>query len=65
MVTMTDFAGWKKALKGHDNVRFQSYPKLNHLFIEGEGKSQPKEYGVPGHVSAAVIDDVASWIKKH
>jgi fermentation-respiration switch protein FrsA (DUF1100 family) len=64
-VSMKDFEGWKKALNGHDNVRFKSYPKLNHLFMEGEGKSQPKEYGVPGHVSGDVIDEIAGWIKKH
>ena len=63
-VTMTDFDLWKKTLKRHDNVRFQSYPKLNHIFAEGEGKSQPKEYGALTHVSGAVIDDMADWIKK-
>jgi dienelactone hydrolase len=63
-VTMTDFDGWKKALKGHDNVRFKAYPKLNHLFAEGEGKSRPTEYQQAKHVSAEVIDDIADWIKK-
>ncbi|MGH9810826.1 MAG: alpha/beta hydrolase family protein, partial [Terriglobia bacterium] len=62
-VSMKDFEGWKKALKGRDNVRFKSYPKLNHLFVEGEGKSQPREYGEPGHISGAVLDDIVAWIK--
>src|SRR3954470_20562571 len=44
-VTMDNFAAWKKALAGRPGVTFKSYPKLNHLFIEGEGKSTPAEYG--------------------
>jgi dienelactone hydrolase len=63
-VTMADFEGWKKALKGRDDVQFKSYPKLNHLFAEGEGKSRPEEYQQAKHVSAAVISDIAEWIKK-
>ncbi|HEY4573343.1 MAG TPA: alpha/beta fold hydrolase [Thermoanaerobaculia bacterium] len=63
-VTMDNFAAWKKALAGQPGVTFKSYPKLNHLFIEGEGKSTPAEYDKPGHVSEAVIADVAGWIKK-
>ena len=61
---MADFEGWKKALKAHDNVRFKSYPKLNHLFMEGEGKSKPIEYFTEGHASAVLIDDIVEWIKK-
>jgi dienelactone hydrolase len=63
-VTMTDFEGWRKALKGRDDVRFKAYPKLNHLFVEGEGKSRPDEYQHAGHVSAEVVDDIAAWVKK-
>ena len=61
-VTMEDFANWKKALGSRTNVRFVSYPKLNHLFIEGEGKSLPAEYSIPGNVAKVVIDDIAKWI---
>lgn len=58
-----DFANWKAALGGRPEVAFKLYPKLNHLFIEGEGPSGPGEYTLTvGHISAAVIDDVASWI---
>jgi fermentation-respiration switch protein FrsA (DUF1100 family) len=63
-VTMTDFDGWKKALKGRGDVRFKSYPKLNHLFAEGQGKSRPEEYLRDKHVAAEVIDDIAEWVKK-
>jgi dienelactone hydrolase len=62
-VTMADFAGWKKALAGRKDVRLKSYPKLNHLFMEGEGKAKPAEYQKAGHVSREVVDDVAAWVK--
>jgi uncharacterized protein len=63
-VTMDNFAAWKKGLAGRPNVTLKSYPKLNHLFIEGEGKSTPADYEKPGHVSEAVITDIAGWIKR-
>jgi len=62
-VTMTDFARWKEALQGRSDVRFISYPALNHLFMTGEGKSSPGEYGVPGNVDEAVVRDIAEWIQ--
>jgi dienelactone hydrolase len=64
-VTMADFALWRKALAGHPNATLKSYPKMNHLFIEGEGKCTPEEYGKAGHVAREVIDEVAAWIKQH
>jgi dienelactone hydrolase len=64
-VTMTDFQLWKDGLAGHDNVTFISYPSLNHLMISGEGPSTPEEYNQPGHVSLAVIQDIANWISQH
>ncbi len=62
-VTMADFAGWKKALAGRKDVTLKSYPALNHLFMEGKGKSKPDEYTRAGHVAPEVIDDVAAWVK--
>jgi fermentation-respiration switch protein FrsA (DUF1100 family) len=64
-VTMDDFDGWKKALAGHKNVTFRSYPKLNHMFLEGEGVSSDEEYRKPGHVPGLVVEDIASWVKDH
>jgi dienelactone hydrolase len=61
-VTMEDYQAWKKGLAEKKNVTFKSYPSLNHLFIEGEGKVTPAEYEKAGHVAAAVIDDIAEWI---
>jgi hypothetical protein len=44
-------------------VTFKLYPKLNHLFIAGEGKSTPDEYAQPGHVEETVVADIAEWIR--
>ncbi|MEW5858484.1 MAG: alpha/beta fold hydrolase [Cyanobacteriota bacterium] len=63
-VTMEDFQGWQQALSSRQNVTFKSYPQLNHLFIEGMGKSVPAEYQSAGHVAEPVINDIAEWIKK-
>ncbi len=62
-VTKADFARWKEALGDRKDVRLRSYPRLNHLFVEGEGKSAPAEYMKPGHVAAEVIEEIANWIK--
>jgi dienelactone hydrolase len=62
-VTMDDFENWKKALAGRTNVEFRTYPKLNHMFLEGEGVSSDEEYVKPGHVSQRVVDDIAAWVK--
>lgn len=63
-VTMDDFAGWKKGLEGRTDVTFKSYPKLNHLFQSGEGKSTPAEYTQGWHVEEEVVRDIAEWIAK-
>jgi uncharacterized protein len=63
-VTMDDFAAWRRALGSRANVQFKSYPALNHLFIAGTGPSAPAEYGRPGHVDQAVVEDIAAWIKR-
>jgi dienelactone hydrolase len=64
-VTVADFDGWKKALAAKKNADFKSYSRLNHLFMEGEGKAKPDEYNKAGHVSREVVDDIARWINKH
>ena len=61
-VRMTDFDLWKAGLAHKSNVTFRSYPKLNHLFVAGEGKSTPEEYEKPGHVSEQAIGDIATFI---
>lgn len=64
-VPMAEFGVWKTALAGRKDATFKSYPRLNHLFLEGAGTgtSQPSEYLQPGHVPAEVIEDIAGWVK--
>ena len=65
-VTLEDLQGWQAALASREDVEFKVYPTLNHLFIEGEGMGTPQEdYTSEGHVSGAVIDDIAAWINQH
>lgn len=62
-VTATgDYPAWQKALENQPNARLKLYPSLFHLFMPGEGPSTPQEYFVENHVSAEVIEDIASWI---
>lgn len=58
-VTMQDFAMWKLGMFGKTNATFQSYPTLNHCFMEGTGKSTPMEYNHPARVSGKVMEDIA------
>jgi dienelactone hydrolase len=62
-VTQADFDGWKKALGASPNATFKLYPKLNHLFMTGEGKSTPSEYEQSGNVAETVVADIAAWIQ--
>ncbi len=62
--TKTDYEGWKKAFEGKSNAEFKLYPKLNHMYMEGEGQSTPAEYYVKGNVPQYVINDIAAFIKK-
>jgi hypothetical protein len=61
-VTMEEFSRWKSALADRTDVVFHSYATLNHLFVAGTGKSVPADYNTAGHVSEAVVRDVATWI---
>lgn len=63
-VTDADFQLWKKALSSRKNVEFKFYEGLNHLFVEGQGKSTPAEYEQAGNVAKVVLDDIAEWIKR-
>ncbi len=62
-VTMEDFEIWQETLSSRADVELISYPGLNHLFIEGQGKITPEEYFQPGNVSKMVVDDIARWVK--
>jgi dienelactone hydrolase len=62
-VPISEYKLWKDALVDHNNYMFTSFAKLNHLFMEGEGKSTPDEYSKRGNVPEYVIDEIAKWIK--
>jgi len=62
-VPIKEFNLWKQDLINKNNVQFNSYSKLNHLFLEGEGKPNPSEYNTPGHIPQYVIDDLVKFIK--
>lgn len=63
-VTMEDFEIWRSELSGKPDVTLKSYPALNHLFHEGEGKSTPSEYlGAAKKIPGYVFDDISAWIK--
>ncbi|MGO8802627.1 alpha/beta fold hydrolase [Candidatus Binatus sp.] len=57
-----DIGDWQNGLKGDPKVRVDTFPGLNHLFIAGAGKPGPAEYATPGHVDAAVIATIASFV---
>jgi len=61
-VRMNDFQVWQQKLGSKTNVRFKSYPSLNHLFLTGEGKSTPQEYTIPGNIPTEVVGDIATFI---
>lgn len=61
-VTMENFELWKTTVGGRKNYEFKSYPKLNHIFHEGEGKSYPEEYNTLGAIPSYVLSDIKSWI---
>jgi hypothetical protein len=65
-VTTEDFENWKKALGGRSDVQFRLYPKLNHLFAEGQGLPTPNEYSlVHASVAEYVVSDIAAFVLKH
>jgi dienelactone hydrolase len=64
-VTMDAFHDWQRVLGKRPDVTFKSYPKLDHLFLEGSGPASDADYARPRNIPKYVIDDIASWIKKH
>jgi fermentation-respiration switch protein FrsA (DUF1100 family) len=64
-VTMVDFELWKSTLKNNKKASFISYPTLNHLFMNGENASEPKEYMIKGNVDEKVINDIYNFIEKN
>jgi dienelactone hydrolase len=63
-VTLADFDRWRTALADKPTATLKRYPNLNHLFMAGTGPATPDEYQTAGHVAAAVVEDIANWIRK-
>lgn len=65
-VQTADLENWRKALGSRKDVEFRLYPKLNHLFYEGEGLITPIEYTQKhGSIAPYVVEDIAAFIAKH
>jgi dienelactone hydrolase len=62
-VTGKDLDGWKKGLAGGSFATFHTFPKANHLFVFGEGKSLPADHQKSGNVAGQVVDLIARWVK--
>jgi dienelactone hydrolase len=58
-----DIQHWQTGLNGVANVKVETFPSLNHLFIAGEGKPNPAEYDTPGHVDQAVVGAIADFVE--
>jgi dienelactone hydrolase len=63
-VPMREFELWKQAMQKSCCATFISYPKLNHLLMEGEGISKPAEYKKPNNVPEYVANEIAKWVKQ-
>jgi hypothetical protein len=61
-VTPSNFQAWSDALSNNRNVTLRTYPDLDHLFMHGTGASKPSDYARPDHVSAEVVESIATWI---
>ncbi|MFZ4797472.1 MAG: alpha/beta fold hydrolase [Bacteroidia bacterium] len=61
-VPLSEYLKWKNALINKTNYQFTSFQKLNHLFLEGEGKSTPDEYFNRSNVPEYVIDEITKWL---
>lgn len=63
-VTMKDFAGWQSAFRDVRRATLKAYPKLDHLFVAGEGPAAPAAYEKTGHVAREVVEDLAAFVTR-
>ena len=56
-----DLARWQAGLAHRPDVTIRIYDADDHLFFAGA--STPADYQVPRHVDAAVIADIADWLR--
>lgn len=62
-VSVTDFNLWNAALGKKKNARLKLYPDLNHMLSSQTEKGTLQQYETPASVSAALVNDIAAWIK--
>lgn len=58
-----DLARWQAGLAGRAYVTIRVYDADDHLFFAAAGASTPAGYQVPQHVDAAVVADIADWLR--
>ena len=58
-----DFEAWQAALSANPLAQCQYFGNLNHLLMEGVGKSNPQEYQVQSSVSSKVIEAMVTFIE--
>lgn len=61
-VAQEEFDAWKEALDEKENVQFELFPGLTHLFMEGTKENGPADYQKMQRVSEKVIDTMAQFI---
>ncbi len=61
-VSKMNLIDWHSALAYKNEVEIVTFPKLNHLFMTGEGKSLPYEYMMKNHVAEDLIITIVNWI---
>lgn len=59
-----DYTNWQNAFRLNSSSDFKLYPRLNHLFTEGEGESTPREYYDKANIPQYVIDHIIDFINK-
>lgn len=62
-ITRADFDIYGAALKDRKDATLKWYEEMNHLFVRGQGKATPDEYGRAAHIDKTVVKDLAEWIK--
>ena len=62
VTTADDLPGWQHALARRRNVKFFTYPALDHGLIAGTGPSTPADYETVAHVDAQLVSDLAAWV---
>jgi len=55
---------WRQGLKDNSQAEFELFPLLNHLGLEGKGKSLPAEYQIRGNLPQYLIRRISGFVLK-